>query len=322
MPQSAMPYRLQIDESLFDGAMRLVRDDERPSLSREEMNDLLSELADAVVDEPESSLDIPSKTALIYASGLCLAALSLVQGRDAAGGNPDGRFGTAVTSLLSSIYESTNVVVSLLQQGHYHQAIVLIRNILELCSTLLGISLDKTCREKYLANNGLSLKKGEWNKYFSFRAVERILAQYESKIEGTDRLGLGERRAELYSRYSSFAHNSYIEVTGSHYLPKRSFAYSDEPVDFCPFGSHRATFSRARADELCGVLFYATRIFRLAVSDEGVDGISKEMFSFDGYRLWNAAVSLLFFADGCYLCNRAIEDMARMGSGRRGERDS
>lgn len=71
-----------------------------------------------------------------------------------------------------------------------------------------------------------------------------------------------------------------------------------------------------------GADLYATRIFRLAVADEGVDGISKEMFSFDGYRLWNAAVSLLFFADGCYLCNRAIEDMARMGSGGQGKRDS
>lgn len=313
----AMPYRIQIDESLFDGAMRLICDNEYPMLSREEMNDVLSELADAVVDGSGDALDIPSKTALIYASGLCLAALSLCQSDDAPGDYMAHRFVSALAALLSSIYESTSVIVSLLQEGHYHQAIVLVRNVLELCSTLLGISLDRTCREKYLNNDRLSLRKGEWNKYFSFKAVERILAQYEGKIEGIEHFRLGERRAQLYGRYSSFAHNSFVEVTGSHHLPARSFLYDDEPIDFCPFGSYRPALTRSRADELCDVLFYVTRVFRFAVIDETVEGVSKEMFSQGNYAPWNAGISLLFFADGCYLCNRAIEDGVRLVSKKR-----
>ena len=158
--------RAVISEKLFNDLLSRSSYRIHGRLTVEDLNRYLAEIHSLFRDTLIQADDTTDEESI---SGLYIPAFSLLSlsiggpSRKEYGDYPESLL-LAISSLLSAIVSTSQEVMSLLRRGSYHPAAVLFRNDIELCFTLLGILIDANCREQYIQNNALTIKRSTCRK--------------------------------------------------------------------------------------------------------------------------------------------------------------
>lgn len=216
-------------------------------------------------------------------------------------------FIAALQCLLAAIVNNTIAMNLLLKRGLYLSASAVFRNQLEMCYTYLNILIDERKRQKYIENNGLVLKRGDWKRYFSFKSLNATLSEFEESFADDGLSFLSASRREAYTWHSSSAHNGYAHVVFGSFI-------AEDPNDDDAFlnlnigGIPNERIIANRMGELNDLLFYTTfsslRLLnaRLGTIDP-MDIVDEEH-----QELWERSQSLAVFADEYLLWLKEAED--------------
>lgn len=192
----------------------------------------------------------------------------------------------AFHGLFLSISNTILAVIKLAIDGLDYQASVLIRNLYELCFTMLSVIIDPVKRKALVDGSISGNERDTWSKHFRFRKLNETIRNYEKKISLELDSLLYTRRQEFYGAFSSYAHNDFLSFfLYGHALPKRD----DDIVRMNLWGNYSS-----RLDSITGnmnsLLWYTEMVFSRLLVDKEID-LKKEFFCTEksDKDLWNLA---------------------------------
>lgn len=195
-----------------------------------------------------------------------------------------------------NIANTAFTIYKLAFDGMDYQAKVLMRNLYELCMTLLNIVIDSEKRIALWESAKNQTEYSTWRKFFSPSAMRKTLEEYHGEK------WMDEWHRELYSNLSAYVHNEYGSMLGFASAIARNADVIQ--TNFC--GAY-VTRSESLMKEMNTIFFYTGMVFINALSEKEVS-ISAEMLcketdvqkNFDNKELWNAACFLEFLNRECY----------------------
>jgi hypothetical protein len=121
------------------------------------------------------------------------------------------RYMMAFQGLFSTISNTIISIIKLAIDGLDYQAFILIRNLYELCFTLLAIIIDPIKRKVLVDGSIAEDEYNTWKKNFTFKHLDATIRTYENRISDIESDSfLNTWRKNSYSKFSSYAHNDFV----------------------------------------------------------------------------------------------------------------
>ena len=286
---------------------KLEFDSEQLFLSCKEINNLVSEFLDLYEYQLSEKKQYSNAEiiAILYALTFALKSFSLAIKDNVAF---PAAFLMGLQSLFASIFNAIVSICILLKRGLYHPASTILRNIYELCFTLLNILIDEEKRYEYTSNKELIMKRGKWRKHFSFKSLNDTIKEYETSI-ADGKLGfMSDLRNRAYAWYSSSAHNGYAHlVCGSFIAEQQNEEGSFLSLNVGGIPNERIILSRLI--DLDDLLFYTTKMLLklLAFQNGRID--PKDIVKEESMEMWLQSQVLNCLAEEMYLIAKMDYEM-------------
>lgn len=200
----------------------------------------------------------------------------------------------AVGVITTSISNDLLAIISLASDGLDYQAMNILRNLYELGLLLINICINEEKRVNYIESAKKEDSYSVWRKYFTMKSMIETVKMYSGSDE------IFKELKSLYSRLSSYVHNSFANV----YV----FSYSkpsekDENYNL-NVGAHYVTRCENIMEEAVEIAWIFTKIFRHIMQDSKFEQLINQLFIDDEMRLYKDACNGSYFADYYYLRTR------------------
>lgn len=203
----------------------------------------------------------------------------------------------AFRGLFLSIANTIFAIIKLAQDGFDYQATILIRNLYELCFTMLAIIIEPIKREAFVEGSRDEKAYETWRKHFTFNNLDKTIREYEEKIKNSIELDefLIVWRKNNYKSFSNYVHNDFTSL----YLYGHKLS-NDENLQMNLWGE-QATRIDIILGNMNSVLWYTELLFRKLMVDKAID-INNEYFvvNEEGHDFWNFASFTGFLAEECF----------------------
>lgn len=205
---------------------------------------------------------------------------------------------TLLRTLFLSIANTAMAVYKLAFDGFAYQAKVLLRNLYELCMTLLNVIIDKAKRTALFEAAQQDNEYETWRKYFKPSKLKKTLQDYEKH--------LGESISEdwhcrTYGHLSSYAHNDFLSFFVGAYVISEN-EEDDMVLNVCGNYADRVD---DLLDDMNAILFYTGMCFLKMIGDPVLDVRKEHICANDGIgednqEFWNQATFLELLNRECY----------------------
>lgn len=191
-------------------------------------------------------------------------------------------------ALFLDIANTAYAIYKLAVDGFDYQAKVLLRNLYELCMTLLNIEIDAEKRMALFESAKEENERDIWYKYFKPSKLQKTLIEFGKSIGG---FALGEWHRREYGQLSSYVHNHFL----SFFLYSYAFPGEEEAMkpNFC---GHFVTRTEFLLNDMNGILFYTGLVFlkglgyyKGEITKEILCGEKKSMESPTNHDFWDCA---------------------------------
>ena len=217
------------------------------------------------------------------------------------------RYMMAFQGLFSTISNTIISIIKLAIDGLDYQAFILIRNLYELCFTLLAIIIDPIKRKVLVDGSIAEDEYNTWKKNFTFKHLDATIRTYENRISDIESDSfLNTWRKNSYSKFSSYAHNDFV----SFFL--YGFALPVDDTDKLELNLWGVISSRV--DSITGninaLLWYTELVFIRLLTDKTVDLKKEELCKAkDGQDFWNLASFVGILSKKYYIQVRENEEI-------------
>lgn len=134
--------------------------------------------------------------------------------------NDDVKTRMCIATLSNTITNNILSIYRLYVSNLEYQAGIIVRNTVELCFQLIVIIIDCEKRKAYMEADTEVDEYQTWRRFFTVKKMNERIIQYEDETKTSEELSfLIKWRENLYSFYSSFAHNSYSTALAYFYIP-------------------------------------------------------------------------------------------------------
>ena len=210
-------------------------------------------------------------------------------------------------ALFAGISNTTLAIIKLAQDGLDYQASCLIRNLYELCFTMLAIIVDPIKREMFVKGSIEELSFETWKKYFTFKKLDNTIHNYEKRISmafDNDEF-LKNWRRKHYQNFSSYVHNDFLSLFCYGY----SLPSDDEDImNINLFGTYSTRIDIISANTNA-LLWYTDIVFSKLLTDKEID-LKKDFFVCEGEdkNLWNTSSFVGILSTQYYMFLRNQEE--------------
>lgn len=206
---------------------------------------------------------------------------------------------TLLKPLLLDIANTAMSIYKLAFDGFNYQAKVLLRNLYELCMTLLNVIVSPTKRTALFQSARDENDKQIWYKYFKPSKLQETLQEYERYLGES---WSDEWHRRVYGHLSSYAHNDFLSFFLSAYATPKN---EDEEMVLNVCGNF-ADRVEDLLDDMNAILFFTGMNLLKMLVDPNID-VTKEQICHDNsqdadnHEFWNVASFLELLNRKCYL---------------------
>jgi hypothetical protein len=198
--------------------------------------------------------------------------------------------------LFSSISNTIFSIIKLAIDGFDSQANILIRNLHELCFTMLSIIIDPIKRNAFIdCSKDNEYKK--WNTYFRFKELNKTINDYLNKNNRND-LFLNTWMKNYYSNFSSYVHNDFFSIFLNNY------AFTKNKNDFCNLNLWGSYASRTDiiTSNINSILWFTESMFERLLTDKCINFYNnKELLIINNKEIWNLSMFVGLFTKKYYM---------------------
>ncbi|WP_279167017.1 hypothetical protein [Thomasclavelia cocleata] len=205
--------------------------------------------------------------------------------------NKDETNNLVFSSLATTISNDILAIIKLSMDGLDYQAMNILRNLYEIGLLILNICMDEEKRKKFIRSASEGDSYEVWRKYFNMGSMLTTISDYTNN-ENLKNYWMNDLK-KYYSRLSSFAHNSFLNI----YVFSFSSPKSDQEKHILNSCAHYVTRYEQILIEMLEIIWIFTRIFKSLSEEPNLNSFFINLLGDNTNDCFINANNYCFFAD-------------------------